>query len=85
MGRVIITGEDVRKHIAVSYMSSDIFDSSHFIHKYYLSSDDKGKLFPVDISALEVMVDSLNGEESLSFRMTGTLPRVPARMHYCLQ
>ena len=33
-----------------------MFDSSHFIHKYYLSLEDKEKLFPVDICAVEMMV-----------------------------
>ena len=46
-------GED--KRITVSYRDSAHFDDWHFIHKYYLAPEDKGKLFPVDICALHMM------------------------------
>lgn len=56
MGRArIVSGNDNVKRICVSYRASDIFDSWHYIHKYYLTPEDKGKLFPVDICALDML------------------------------
>lgn len=58
MGRVTIKSGDVdnnSRRLLVFYRDSDLFDSSLFIHKYYLAPEDKGKLFPVDIRALEVL------------------------------
>ena len=39
----------------VDHRDSNLFDYWHYIHKYYLSPDDKGRLFPVDIQALEFL------------------------------
>lgn len=65
--------EDYGKNrITVRYSKSDVFDSSHFIHKYYLSNDDKRRLFPVDINALETMA-CLDDEISENF-WNGVIP-----------
>jgi hypothetical protein len=44
------------KQLIARYRQSDEFDSSHFIHKYYISPEDKSRLFPVDIFAFEEMI-----------------------------
>lgn len=49
-----------REKIPVNYRNSDYFNSNHFIHKYYLSHEDKGKLFPVDITAIEMSIEDEN-------------------------
>lgn len=63
-----------RKYITVRYSQSDKFDSSHFIHKYYLSNEDKRRMIPVDISALETMA-LLDDEISADF-WNGVIPEV---------
>ncbi len=66
----------------VDYRDSNLFDYWHYIHKYYLSSDDKGSLFPVDIQALEFLFycrEESGIEEPFDFRdgvIPGTLPDV---------
>lgn len=60
--------------ITVRYSKSDVFDSSRFIHKYYLSDGDKHQLFPVDINALETMA-LLDDEISADF-WNGVIPEV---------
>lgn len=61
-----------KNRITVRYSQSDKFDSSHFIHKYYLSNEDKRRLFPVDINALETMA-CLDDEISVEF-LNGVIP-----------
>lgn len=71
MGRVESSNNDGdRGKIPVNYRNSDYFNSSHFIHKYYLSHEDKGKLFPVDIDAIE---RSVGGDDDIDFRR-GIIP-----------
>lgn len=68
----MVVEDSGRKYITVKYSRSDVFDSSHFIHKYYLSNEDKRNLFPVDINALETMA-CLDDEISASF-WNGVIP-----------
>ncbi len=59
MGRIKILNEGSgRKKVSVRFRDSDHFDSSHYIHKYYLSSEEREKLFPVDIIALQMCIES---------------------------
>lgn len=55
MGIAKVISEINRKLITVTYRASEYFNSDRYIHKYYLSPEDKGKLFPVDICALGTM------------------------------
>ncbi len=68
----MVVEDSGRKYITVRYSRSDVFDSSHFIHKYYLSNEDKRNLFPVDINALETMA-CLDDEISADF-WNGVIP-----------
>ena len=52
------TDKDGRKLLEVRYADSNEFDERHYIHKYYLSNDDKALLFPVDFWALQIMMVS---------------------------
>lgn len=43
--------------VTVRYSDSNQFDHWHYIHKYYLTPEDKKRVFPVDIQALNTMAD----------------------------
>ena len=46
--------------LTVMYRWSDSFDAWHYAHKYYLKPEDKERLFPVDLRALEQLGRSLD-------------------------
>lgn len=52
--RKISVDENGRKHLTINYRENEHAHEHRFIHKYYLSAEDKGKLLPVDLVALEV-------------------------------
>ena len=63
MGRVKRSVDGSGKLTLVTrYRQSDQFDASHFVNKYYLSPDDKERLFPANINALETIEFELADE-----------------------
>lgn len=61
-----------RKLLTVSYRDSDAGYINKYIHKYFLSAEDKGKLFPVDLDALEMSID----HDGLPNLWKGIIPKV---------
>jgi len=45
------------KHLTINYRDNEWNHKHRYIHKYYLSAEDKGKLLPVDLVALEESLD----------------------------
>jgi hypothetical protein len=57
MGQLTCRGKENR--ISVRYKNSERFDGNRYIHKYYLSPEDKAALFPIDIFALQAAASEL--------------------------
>lgn len=59
MGKVrkISTNDSGCKHLTINYIDNESNHEHRYIHKYYLSAEDKGKLLPVDLVALEASLD----------------------------
>ena len=55
--RKITVDENGWKHLTINYYRNEFDHKKRYIHKYYLSAEDKGKLLPIDLDALETSLD----------------------------
>ena len=60
--RKISADDNGRKHLTVNFRDNGSAYEHRFIHKYYLSAEDKGKLLPVDLLVLAMCLDEDNYE-----------------------